>query len=118
MAIKVDDIAVPLERGVDRPADGVVIWLPALLDAVADLVRRQGAVIDRDAFVGVAPYKPLAEPDLGQDPFIHFHFMGPLSLQHGGIDLRDISIWVEVAARKQGLDPCDTELRRKFIKLF
>ena len=117
MAIDVDAVAVPRMCHVDRLCHSGVVRLPAGFDACLHLWHRQAARIQRQTLVSGAPDQAFAEAHFGQ----HNRFGGKLArpglVEHGFVNFGDIAVGIQVAARKQRLDPGRAQSGSKVVQL-
>ena len=118
MAVDVDAVPMPRVRRFDGLRDCLVVRPPASLDPAAHLSHRQFAGIERFSIVGATPNQAFAKPDLGQNGRIGFNGVGPGLVEQCHVDFGQVAIGVQVAARKQCLDPRHLQGWREVVELF
>jgi hypothetical protein len=110
-------VAVARMRLVHRLRHGRVVRAPAAVDALAHLGHRQLPLVDRQALVGQLPDQALAQAHLRQHARVGGDGVGPVAVEHRGVDLGGVAVGVEVAARKERLDPRHAQLGREVVEL-
>jgi len=96
---------------------GRVIRLPAIGNARLHLGHRQLALIKRDAIICHAPNEALTQTHLGQQFRITRQLARPGAVEQVDIKLGEVAVGIQIAARKESLDPGRTQGRCKVIQL-
>ena len=117
MAVEVNAVAVASMRRINRLRHRCVVRLPAVGNARTHLGHRQRAPINWQSVISGAPDQPLAQPQFFQRAKFGGHRVWPGLVKQRNIDIRRTAIGIQIAARKQRLNPGHAQAWCKVVKL-
>ena len=117
VAIEVNAVAVPRVGRIDRFGHSGMIGLPAVGNARTNLGNAQRTPVNRHTLVGGTPNQTFAQAQFFQRANVGRHRIGPRLVKQAHVDVGDVAIGIQIAARKQRFNPRCTQGGRKVVQL-